>query len=118
MDACPTQAIVTPSEIDGSKCISYLTIELKDALIPGELHSKMDGWMFGCDVCQDVCPWNRFSKPHSEGHFTPINEVLNLSLNEWEELGEEAFNKAFKNSPLKRSKWKGIQRNITAIKTK
>lgn len=118
MDACPTQAIVSPTEIDGSKCISYLTIELKDAMIPGELHSKMEGWMFGCDVCQDVCPWNRFAKPNSEQHFTPINEVLNLSLNEWEDLGEEAFNKAFKNSPLKRSKWKGIQRNLVAIKAK
>lgn len=116
MDACPTQAIVSPTEVDGSKCISYLTIELKDALIPGGFHSKMDGWMFGCDICQDVCPWNRFSKPNIEPAFTPIPEVLNLSLQEWEEMGEEAFNRVFKNSPLKRTKWKGIQRNVKAIK--
>jgi epoxyqueuosine reductase len=116
IDACPTQAIVSPAEIDGSKCISYLTIELKDALIPGEFHGKMEGWMFGCDICQDVCPWNRFSKAHAEPAFTPIPEVLNLSLQQWEEMTEEAFNKILKNSPLKRTKWKGIQRNIKAIK--
>lgn len=116
MDACPTQAIVSPTEVDGSRCISYLTIELKDALIPGEFHSKMNGWMFGCDICQDVCPWNRFSKPNMEPDFTPIPEVLNLSLREWEELGEEAFNKVFKNSPLKRTKWKGIQRNVRLMR--
>jgi epoxyqueuosine reductase len=116
MDACPTQAIVSPTEVDGSKCISYLTIELKDALIPDEFARKMDGWMFGCDVCQDVCPWNRFSRPNSEQYFTPIPEVLNLSLLEWEEMSEEAFRKIFKSSPLARPKWKGIQRNIVAIK--
>jgi epoxyqueuosine reductase len=116
IDACPTQAIVSPAEIDGSKCISYLTIELKDALILGEFHGKMEGWMFGCDICQDVCPWNRFSKAHAEPAFTPIPEVLNLSLQQWEEMTEEAFNKILKNSPLKRTKWKGIQRNIKAIK--
>jgi epoxyqueuosine reductase len=115
MDACPTQALVSPSEVDGSKCISYLTIELKDALIPGEFQGKMDNWMFGCDVCQDVCPWNRFSKPNKEHNFTPIPEILNLSRQEWEEMTEEAFNKTFKKSPLKRTKWKGIQRNIKAI---
>lgn len=116
MDACPTQAIVSPTEVDGSMCISYLTIELKDALIPGEFHSKMDGWMFGCDICQDVCPWNRFSKPNTEPAFTPIPEVLNLSLREWEEMGEGVFNRVFKNSPLKRTKWKGVQRNLNVIK--
>lgn len=116
IDECPTQAIVSPTEVDGSKCISYLTIELKDALIPTEMHSKMEGWMFGCDICQDVCPWNRFAKAHNEPYFTPIPEVLNLSLMEWEQMTEEAFNKVFKNSPLKRAKWKGIQRNIKAIK--
>lgn len=115
IDACPTQAIVSPSEIDAGKCISYLTIELKDALIPSQLHSKMEGWMFGCDICQDVCPWNRFSKPNSEPHFTPIPEILNLSARQWEEMTEENFNKIFKSSPLKRSKWKGIQRNLNAI---
>lgn len=117
IDACPTDAIVSPTKIDATKCISYLTIELKDALIPSEFHSKMESWMFGCDICQDVCPWNRFSKPNTETHFTPIPEILNLSKREWEEISEEAFNKIFKNSPMKRSKWKGIQRNIAALKT-
>jgi len=107
---------VSPTEIDAGKCISYLTIELKDALIPGEFHEKMEGWLFGCDICQDVCPWNRFSKPHAEPSFTPIPGILNLSLKEWEEMSEETFNQTFKNSPLKRAKWKGIQRNIKAIK--
>lgn len=115
IDACPTGAILSPTEIDAGKCISYLTIELKDALIPSEFHSKMEGWMFGCDVCQDVCPWNRFSKETSETGFTPIPEILNLSLKQWETITEETFNKTFKDSPLKRSKWKGIQRNIKAI---
>jgi len=116
IDACPTQAIVSPTEVDAGKCISYLTIELKDALISSEFHNKMDGWMFGCDVCQDVCPWNRFSKETTESAFTPIQEVLNLSIGEWEAMTEETFNKTFKNSPLRRTKWKGIQRNIKAIK--
>lgn len=116
IDACPTQAIVSPTEIDGSKCISYLTIELKDAVIPEKFHEKMEGWMFGCDICQDVCPWNRFSKPNSEPAFAPLPGILNLSSSEWEEMTEDAFNKLFKNSPLKRTKWKGIQRNIKAIK--
>jgi epoxyqueuosine reductase len=118
IDACPTQAIVSPTEIDAGKCISYLTIELKDALIPSEFHNKMEGWMFGCDICQDVCPWNRFSKDNAEPHFKPIPGILNLSLQEWETMTEETFNATFKNSPLKRSKWKGIQRNIKAIKKK
>jgi len=116
IDACPTQAIVSPTEIDAGKCISYLTIELKDALIPGEFHNKMEGWMFGCDICQDVCPWNRFAKETKETAFTPIPEILNLSLKEWEGMGEEMFNKTFKNSPLKRTKWKGMMRNVRAIK--
>ena len=116
IDACPTGAIVAPAEVDASKCISYLTIELKDALIPGEFNDKMEGWMFGCDICQDVCPWNRFSKPGREPAFTPIPEVLNLSLKEWEEMEEGIFNTTFKNSPLKRAKWKGIQRNVGMLK--
>ncbi len=116
IDACPTDAIVSPTIVDGSKCISYLTIELKDALIPSEFHSRMEGWMFGCDICQDVCPWNRFSKPHTEPAFTPIPQILDLSLGEWEQMTEDAFNRIFKNSPMKRTKWKGIQRNIGAIK--
>jgi epoxyqueuosine reductase len=116
IDACPTDAIISPAEVDANKCISYLTIELKDALIPGEFHNKMEGWMFGCDICQDVCPWNRFSKPTSELHFTPIPEILNLSLKQWEDMEEEAFNKTFKSSPLKRAKLKGILRNVLAVK--
>ncbi len=115
IDACPTDAIVSPTEVDGSKCISYFTIELKDALIPSEYHSKMENWMFGCDICQDVCPWNRFSKPNCEPHFEPIREVLDLSKKEWGQMTEDAFRKIFKKSPLKRTKYKGIQRNLSAI---
>lgn len=118
IDACPTDAITDAKVVDGSKCISYFTIELKDALIPKEYHDKMEGWMFGCDICQDVCPWNRFSKPHHETHFTPIPEILNLSLGEWQAMSEDTFRKTFKNSPLSRAKWKGIQRNIQAIKNR
>ncbi len=117
IDACPTQAIVGPAEVDATKCISYLTIELKDALIPSEFHDKMDNWMFGCDICQDVCPWNRFAKPNMEPAFTPIPEILNLSQQQWEEMSEDVFRKTFKNSPLARPKWKGIQRNIGFIKS-
>ena len=115
LDACPTGAIVNPKEIDSNKCISYLTIELKDALIPSSYHSQMEDWMFGCDICQDVCPWNRFSKPNNELNFSPIPEILNLSKSEWEAISDEAFKKIFKNSPLKRSKWTGIQRNLQAV---
>lgn len=114
IDACPTDAIVGPTVVDGSKCISYFTIELKDALIPSEFHDKMEGWMFGCDICQDVCPWNRFSKPHQEPHFSPIPEILNLSRGEWVAMSEDAFKKTFNNSPLARAKWKGIQRNLNS----
>ncbi len=116
MDACPTQAIVSPTQVDGSKCISYLTIELKDALIPGEFHNKMEGWIFGCDICQDVCPWNRFATHTKESALTPIPEALNLSLKEWESMDEEMFNRTFKHSPLKRTKWKGVMRNVGLIK--
>ncbi len=116
IEACPTQAIVSPTEVDGSKCISYLTIELKDELMPKGLEHRTDNWMFGCDVCQDVCPWNRFAKANNEAAFKPIPEILNLSLAEWEAMTEETFKKVFKNSPMARSKWKGILRNIKAIK--
>jgi epoxyqueuosine reductase len=119
IDACPTDAIIDNKKIDASKCISYLTIELKDQLIPDAFEGKMDNWLFGCDVCQDVCPWNRFSKPHTEQAFTAHKEILNLSSQEWEALEESTFNTLFKHSPLKRSKWKGLQRNIQFInKTK
>jgi len=117
IDACPTEAIVAPQLIDGSKCISYLTIELKDELLPKELQPQMEGWAFGCDICQDVCPWNRFSKPNHEPFFKPLPQVLNLTLQEWEELSEEQFRKYFKQSPISRTKWKGMQRNIKALKT-
>ena len=117
IDACPTDAILPGKVINGSKCISYYTIELKDSLIPGEMKGKFNDWAFGCDVCQDVCPWNRFSKPNDEPEFTPIPEVLNLATKEWEQMTEESFKKIFKHSPISRTKWKGIQRNIKFIKT-
>ncbi len=116
IDNCPTDAILPDKIINGSKCISYFTIELKDALIPGEMKGKFDDWMFGCDVCQDVCPWNRFSTPHNEVNFTPIPAILNFTTNDWDELTEENFKLIFKNSPLKRSKFAGIKRNLTFIK--
>lgn len=115
IDACPTDAILENKVVDGSKCISYFTIELKDALIPDEMKGRFDNWMFGCDVCQDVCPWNRFSKPHNEINFTPIQEILNLTSKEWEAMNEESFNQIFSQSPLKRSKYRGIQRNLKFI---
>ena len=115
IDACPTEAILPDKVIDGSRCISYYTIELKEALIPGDMKGKFDNWMFGCDVCQDVCPWNRFSKPTREMAFTPIPEILNLSTSEWKDMSEDAFRKIFKESPLKRAKHKGIQRNLSFI---
>ena len=112
IDACPTEAILPNKVINGSKCISYFTIELKDMLIPDEMKGKFENKMFGCDICQDVCPWNRFSKPTNEIGFTPLNEVLNFSKNDWEELTEESFKIIFKKSPLKRSKFEGIKRNL------
>lgn len=115
IDACPTEAILPGKVVNGSKCISYFTIELKDMMIPGEVQDKFDNWMFGCDVCQDVCPWNRFSKPTHEPAFTAIPEILNLSTNEWAAMTEENFRAIFKHSPLKRSKYKGIMRNVKVI---
>ncbi|MES2004965.1 MAG: tRNA epoxyqueuosine(34) reductase QueG [Bacteroidota bacterium] len=117
IDACPTDAILDNKVIDGSKCISYFTIELKEALIPGEMKGRFDNWLFGCDTCQDVCPWNRFSTPNQEINFVPIPEVLNLSTKEWESLSEEAFKHAFAASPLKRAKYKGIRRNLSFIRS-
>ena len=117
IDNCPTDAILPDKVIDGSKCISYFTIELKDALIPGNMKGKFDNWMFGCDTCQDVCPWNRFSKPASEINFKPIPAVLNFSSNDWEELTEESFKQLFKHSAIKRSKYAGIKRNLQFIET-
>ncbi|MBM6499717.1 tRNA epoxyqueuosine(34) reductase QueG [Flavobacterium macrobrachii] len=115
IDACPTEAIVAPYVVDGSKCISYYTIELKEN-IPQEMKGKLDDWMFGCDVCQDVCPWNRFSKAHSEPLFTPYPELLSYSKKDWEEITEETFAKVFTNSPLKRTKLEGLKRNINFLK--
>jgi epoxyqueuosine reductase len=115
IDACPTDAILRDKVVDGSKCISYFTIELKELMIPGEMRGKFDNWMFGCDVCQDVCPWNRFSKPHHEYKFSPLPEILNLSNKEWEEMTEENFKKIFSDSSLSRAKYKGIQRNLKFI---
>ena len=117
IDACPTDAILDNKIVDGSKCISYFTIELKDALIPGEMKGKFDNWFFGCDTCQDVCPWNRFSSANQEINFTPIPEILNLSTKEWEAMSEDAFKEIFKDSPLKRSKYEGIKRNLSFIKS-
>jgi epoxyqueuosine reductase len=116
IDACPTDAILPDKVIDGSRCISYFTIELKDSLIPGEMKGKFENWMFGCDICQDVCPWNRFSKPTTEIDFSPIPEILNLTTRDWENMTEDSFKKIFKHSALKRSKFKGIHRNLKFLK--
>lgn len=117
IDHCPTNAILPNKVIDGSKCISYYTIELKDALINENMKGKFDNWMFGCDTCQDVCPWNRFSSPTNEINFTPIPEILNFTNQQWEELTEESFKQIFKESPLKRTKYKGIKRNLQFIQS-
>jgi len=116
IDSCPTAAILPNKVIDGSRCISYFTIELKDALIPGSMQGKFDNWMFGCDTCQDVCPWNRFSTATTETEFTPLPQILNFTSNQWEELTEESFKIIFNNSPIKRSKFTGIKRNLRFIK--
>ena len=115
IDACPTEAIVEPYKVDGSKCISYFTIELKDQL-PLEMKGRFDDWMFGCDVCQDVCPWNRFSKPHKEPLFNPNPELLSMSKKDWEEITEDTFRKVFKKSAVKRAKFSGLTRNIQFLK--
>lgn len=111
IDACPTEAIVEPYVVDGSKCISYFTIELKEA-IPLEFKGQLDDWMFGCDVCQDVCPWNRFSKQHNEPLFHPKGELLAMTRSDWRELTEEVFKELFRHSPVKRTKYSGLKRNI------
>ena len=116
IDACPTDALLAPYQIDGSKCISYVTIELKNE-IPTDFQGKMDNWAFGCDVCQTVCPWNRFATPHSEPALNPPSELLSLSKNEWEEMTQEVFSVIFKNSAIKRTKYEGLKRNIKFIST-
>ncbi len=115
IDACPTEAIVKPYVVDGSKCISYLTIELKDEILPKEFASKMNDWVFGCDICQDVCPWNRFSTPHSEPLFQANENLLSLSKGDWKDLSDEFFNELFKKSAVKRAKKSGLIRNITFL---
>ncbi|MFT6502116.1 MAG: epoxyqueuosine reductase [Crocinitomicaceae bacterium] len=116
IDECPTDAIVEPYVIDGSKCISYLTIELKDEIIPKEFKGKMDNWMFGCDICQSVCPWNRFSKPHSEPWFNPHEDLLKMSKHDWDDLTEEVFQELFRKSAVKRTKFPGLIRNISSLR--
>ena len=117
IDSCPTEAILPNKVVDGSKCIAYFTIELKDTLIPENMQGKFDNWMFGCDTCQDVCPWNRFSTITNELKFAPIPAILNFTTKDWEDLTEESFKEIFKHSPLKRSKYKGIRRNLNFIKS-
>jgi len=117
IDACPTQAIVEPYQVDGSKCISYFTIELREE-IPVDVKGKFENWMFGCDICQDVCPWNRFSKPHSVPEFKPSDPILNYSTKDWEEITEEIFQEIFRRSPIKRAKYEGLKRNIQFISKK
>ena len=115
IDACPTDAIIKPYVVDGSKCISYLTIELKDELIPKEFENQMDGWVFGCDICQDVCPWNRFSLTHQVEEFQPHPNLAQADLGD---LSKEVFNQLFKKSAIKRTKFTGWQRNVNFVKSK
>lgn len=115
IDSCPTDAFVAPYQLDASKCISYLTIELRDE-IPSEFHKKLDHWAFGCDVCQQVCPWNRFSTPHQEPLFNPHPDLLTMSKQEWYDISQETFEAIFKNSAVKRTKFKGLKRNLAALK--
>lgn len=115
IDECPTDAIVAPYIVDGSKCISYLTIELKDQILPNQFKGKMEDWIFGCDICQDVCPWNRFSKPTSENRFRPSADLLNMNKADWKDLTEEIFTVLFKSSAVKRTKFQGLKRNFDFI---
>lgn len=115
IDACPTNAIIADKVVDGSKCISYFTIELKNE-IPISEKGKFEDWIFGCDICQDVCPWNRFSKPHNEPLFNPHPEMLSMTKKDWEEITDEVFQKIFKKSAVKRVKFSGLQRNIQFLK--
>ncbi len=115
IDACPTAAILGPNVLDASKCISYLTIELKDA-IPTQFKDQMEDWAFGCDICQDVCPWNRFSSPHNESAFQPHPKLLDMSAGDWHEMTEEVFREVFKKSAVKRTKYSGLRRNLQFLK--
>lgn len=118
LDACPTEAILPNKVVDGSKCISYFTIELKDEVLPNEVKGKFQDWAFGCDICQDICPWNRFSLVNNEPKFKPNEKLINYSKVEWEELTDEIFQEIFKKSPVKRTKFKGLKRNINFISEK
>ena len=115
IDACPTDAIAEPFVVDGSKCISYFTIELKEE-IPAEVKGKFENWIFGCDICQEVCPWNRFARPHNEPRFKPSQELEDMTPGDWRDLTEDVFQKVFRNSALKRTKFNGIKRNIQFLK--
>ena len=115
IDACPTQAIVDPYVVDGSKCISYFTIELKNEL-PDTMKGKFDDWIFGCDVCQDVCPWNKFSQPHQEPLFNPHPELLTMTKQDWQEITDDVFKKVFQKSAVKRTKYEGLSRNIKFLR--
>ncbi len=115
LDACPTEAIIAPEVVDAKKCISYLTIELKEE-IGQQFRGKMENWMFGCDICQDVCPWNRFSLPNSVEEFQPKAELLQMKKGDWEDISQEVFSSLFKNSAVKRTKFKGLARNINFLK--
>jgi epoxyqueuosine reductase len=114
IDACPTDALYTPYNIDASKCISYLTIELKEE-IPNTFKGQFENWAFGCDICQDVCPWNRFSKPHQQAELNANDDLLGMSKNDWNEITEEVFKKIFKKSAVKRTKYNGLKRNLSFI---
>ncbi len=114
MDACPTDAITEPYAVNGSKCISYFTIELKEE-IPQSVKGKFENWIFGCDICQEVCPWNRFAQPHNEPRFQPKPDLENMSVSDWKEITEEVFNRLFKDSPVKRTKFSGLKRNIDFV---
>jgi len=116
IDACPTDAILPNKELNASQCISYYTIELKSASLPDELATKADNWIFGCDICQDVCPWNRFSKPHQHPELHPYEEVLTFDIGKWKALDKESFASMFKDSPINRTKWEGIQRNLSLFR--
>lgn len=113
-DACPTDAIVEPYVVDGSRCISYYTIELREQ-IPQEALGKMNNWIFGCDICQEVCPWNRFSKPHQEPRFQPSNDLVDLDRKRWLEMTEDTFDRVFANSAIQRTKYEGLKRNIEFV---
>ena len=115
IDECPTEAILEPMVVDGSKCISYYTIELKEA-IPESVNGKFDNWMFGCDICQDICPWNRLSKPHNEPLFNPHPDLLSMTQKDWDHINQESFSKLFSKSAVKRTKLTGLKRNISFLK--